>query len=227
MQKRFRDRTEAGEHLARELATYATNQADVIILGLPRGGIPVAAEVAKKLHAPLDVLVVRKLGLPGYRELAMGAIATGGVRILNRDVVESLKVPSEVIEAITAQERAELARRETSYRGNRPPPDLRDKTVIVVDDGIATGSSMIAAVAALRQSEARQIIVAAPVIAPSTVHEIRERADETAVVMTPDDFAGVGQYYEDFSQTTDDEVRAILAQVHHFPASPRSTPPTA
>ena len=218
MKTRFRDRAEAGELLAGQLLSYA-DQSDVLVLALPRGGVPVAAEVARRLHAPLDVFVVRKLGLPGYAELAMGAIASGGVRVLNRDVVDSFRIPDEIIEAVTAREQRELERRERSYRDDLPPPEVRGKTVILVDDGVATGSTMIAAVAALRQTEAKRIVVAAPVIAPSTYREIRDRADEVAVVITPEDFHGVGQWYADFSQTTDEEVHCILMQQSHHTAS--------
>jgi putative phosphoribosyl transferase len=187
MRTRFRDRTEAGKLLAEKLSSYA-NQPNVIILALPRGGVPVAAEVARKLDAPLDVFVVRKLGLPGYPELAMGAIATGGVGVLNRDVVDSLRISDEVIDAVTANEQRELERRERSYRDDLPLPEVSGKTVILVDDGIATGSTMIAAVAALRQAEARLIVVAAPIIAPTTYLQIRDVADGVAVVIVPGAF---------------------------------------
>jgi len=218
MKTRFRDRHEAGELLAEKLTAFA-NKPDVLVLGLPRGGVPVAAEVAKKLNAPLDVFVVRKLGLPGYPELAMGAIATGGVRVLNGDVVNSLRIPDNVIDAVTANEQRELERRERSYRDDLPPPDVRDKTVIIVDDGIATGSTMMAAVAALRQLDVARIVVAAPTIAPTTYLELRDAADEIAAVLVPADFHGVGESYGDFSQTTDEEVRRILAQHNHRTAT--------
>jgi putative phosphoribosyl transferase len=193
------------------LTAYA-NRPDVLVLALPRGGVPVAAQVARVLNAPLDVFVVRKLGFPGHPELAMGAIATGGIRVLNPEVVNSLQVPDDVIEAVTANERDELKRRERAYRNDLPAPDVRGKTVILVDDGIATGSTMLAAVAALRRSEAGRIVVAAPTIAATTFHQMRDAADEVAVVMLPEDFYGVGQSYEDFSQTTDEEVRELLDQ---------------
>lgn len=218
MRTRFRDRTEAGKLLAEKLSSYA-NQPNVLVLALPRGGVPVAAEVARKLDAPLDVFVVRKLGLPGYPELAMGAIATGGVRVLNRDVVDSLRISHEVIDAVTANEQRELERRERSYRDDLPPPDVHGKTVIIVDDGIATGSTMMAAVAALRQLDVARIVVAAPTIAPTTYVELRDAADEIAAVLVPADFHGVGQSYGDFSQTTDEEVRQILAQHNHRAAT--------
>ena len=163
----FRDRVEAGQLLAEKLGSYA-NQPDVLVLGLPRGGVPVAAEVARKLHAPLDVFVVRKLGLPGHEELAMGAIATGGIRVINAEVVGPLRIPDDVIDAVTADEQRELVRRERAYRDGLPAPGVQGKTVIVVDDGIATGSTMLAAVAALRKLQAGRIVVGAPTVAPST-----------------------------------------------------------
>lgn len=207
----FRDRVEAGQLLAQKLESYA-NQPNVLVLGLPRGGVPVAAEVARKLHAPLDVFVVRKLGLPGHEELAMGAIATGGVRVLNREVVDSLGISDEVIAEVGAREQRELERREGAYRGGRPTPDVEGKTVLVVDDGIATGSTMLAAIAALRISKAGRIVAAAPVIAADTFLTIEKEVDEIVAVLVPYDFRGVGQWYEDFSQTTDEEVRQILAE---------------
>jgi putative phosphoribosyl transferase len=207
----FHDRTDAGRQLADELLHYG-GRGDVIVLALPRGGVPVAAEVASRLALPLDVFVVRKLGVPGHEELAMGAIASGDVRVLNRDVISSLSMPDDIIEAVTAVEREELERRERSYRGSRPPLDVRARTVILIDDGLATGASMRAAVAALRQKGAGRIVVAVPVGAPSTCQELAEEADESVCLITPDSFIGVGQYYEDFSQTSDEEVRHLLAQ---------------
>jgi predicted phosphoribosyltransferase len=214
MKTQFFDRTEAGQFLAENLSSYA-NRDDVLVLALPRGGVPVAAEVARKLHAPLDVFVVRKLGLPGHPELAMGAIASGGVRVFNGDVVNSLQIPDEVIDAVSAQELTELQRREKVYRDDLPPPEVEGKTVILIDDGIATGSTMLAAVSALRQLNVSRIVVAVPVIAASTYYEIRRAADDVAAVMVPENFYAVGQWYEDFSQTSDDEVRDLLAQVAH------------
>jgi putative phosphoribosyl transferase len=214
MNRRFRDRHEAGERLAEELTSYA-DEPNVIVLALPRGGVPVAAQVAKKLNVPLDVFVVRKLGLPGHPELAMGAIATGGVRVLNGGVINSLRVPDDVINAVTAEEFQELQRRERSYRDDLPPPEVEGKTVIIVDDGIATGSTMFAAIAALRQLNARRIIVAAPTIARSTYYYLRKHADEVVTVMMPEEFYGVGQCYEDFSQTTDEEVHKLLGLTNH------------
>jgi putative phosphoribosyl transferase len=211
MKTQFFNRTEAGQFLAENLSSYA-NRDDVLVLALPRGGVPVGAEVAKKLNAPLDVFVVRKLGLPGHPELAMGAIASGGVRVFNGEVMNSFRIPDEVVNAVSAEELIELQRRERAYRDNRPAPEVEGKTVILVDDGIATGSTMLAAVAALRQLNAARIVVAAPVIAGSTYYEIRRAADDVAAVMVPENFYAVGQWYEDFSQTSDDEVRALLAE---------------
>jgi predicted phosphoribosyltransferase len=214
MKTQFRDRSEAGEFLAEQLTAYA-NKPNVIVLALPRGGVPVGAQVARKLDAPLDVFVVRKLGLPGHPELAMGAIATGGVRVLNGDVVDSLRISDEVIEAVTANEQRELARRERSYRDDLPPPEVEGKIVIIVDDGIATGSTMVAAVAALRQLGAGRIVVAAPTIARSTYDYLRNTADDVVAVIVPEEFYGVGQWYEDFSQTTDAEVHRLLGETNH------------
>ncbi len=182
------------------------------MLALPRGGVPLAAEVAKKLCAPLDVFVVRKLGLPGHPELAMGAIASGGVRVFNGEVVNALRIPDEVIDAVSAEELAELQRREKVYRAGLPPLDVEGKTIIVVDDGIATGSTMLAAVSALRQLNAARIIIAAPVVAASTYREMQRAADEVTAVIIPERFHAVGQWYKDFSQTSDEEVRDLLAQ---------------
>ena len=211
MKTQFFDRTEAGQFLAENLNSYA-NREDVLVLALPRGGVPVAAEVAKRLNAPLDVFVVRKLGLPEHPELAMGAIASGGVRVFNGDVVNALRIPDEVIDAVSAEELIELQRREKLYRAGLPSLDVEGKTVIVVDDGVATGSTMLAAVSALRQLNAARIIIAAPVIAASTYREMQRLADEVTAVLVPEHFYAVGQWYEDFSQTTDDEVRDLLAQ---------------
>jgi putative phosphoribosyl transferase len=205
----FQDRRDAGRALAAKLRAYA-NRPDVLVLALPRGGVPVAFEVAHALKAPLDLFLVRKLGVPGYEELAMGAIATGGIRVLNRDVAEGLRIPPAVIDAVAAREQEELERRESAYRGNRPPPDVRGKTVILVDDGLATGSTMRAAVAALRQQEPAEIVVAVPVGAPSTCDEFRDEADQVVCAVTPEPFLAVGYWYEDFSQTTDEEVRELL-----------------
>jgi predicted phosphoribosyltransferase len=205
----YRDRTEAGKKLAKHLKEYANRQ-DVLVLALPRGGVPVAFEVANALHTPLDIFLVRKLGVPGHEELAMGAIATGGVRVLNEDVVGYLDIPGEIIDAVAADEARELERRERLYRGDRPLPDVRGKTVILIDDGLATGSTMRAAAAALRKQQPARIVVAVPVSAPETCDEFRMEVDEIICAAVPEPFQGVGLWYEDFSQTTDQEVRDLL-----------------
>ena len=187
----------------------------VIVLALPRGGVPVGARVAKKLNVPLDVFVVRKLGFPGHPELAMGAIASGGVRVFNGDVVNAFRIPDEVINAVTAAEYQELQRRERSYRDDLPPPEVEGKTVIVVDDGIATGSTMMAAISALRQLNAGRVVVAAPTIARTTYDHLRADCDEVVAVIVPAEFYGVGQWYQDFSQTTDEEVQQLLGKFNH------------
>jgi putative phosphoribosyl transferase len=207
----FSDRVEAGQLLAEKLLDYADRD-DVIVLGLPRGGMPVAFEVAQRLRVPLDVFIVRKLGVPGFEELALGAIASGGVRVLNEDVARALPSADEVIESVTARETAELERREHSYRDGRSAPDLRGRTVILVDDGLATGATMRAAVEALRRRDVAKIVVAAPVGAPETCRELQDEVDEIVCAMTPEYFQAVGQYYENFSQTTDEEVRELLAR---------------
>jgi putative phosphoribosyl transferase len=209
----LRDRADAGRRLLPGLVAYK-GRPDVLVLGLPRGGIPVAYEVAHGLGAPLDVFVVRKLGVPGQEELAMGAIATGGVRVLNRDVVDALQIPAHVVDRVAAEEERELRRREESYRGQRPEPDVRGRTVILVDDGLATGSTMRAAVAALRQQGPARIVIAVPVAAPSTCEDLRQEVDEVVCFATPEPFMAVGRFYDDFSQTTDDEVRRLLAAGH-------------
>jgi erythromycin esterase-like protein/predicted phosphoribosyltransferase len=207
----FRDRREAGRLLAEKLAAYA-NRPDVLVLALPRGGVPVAYEVARALGAPLDVFVVRKLGVPGYEELAMGAVATGGVRVLNEQLVERLGIPEQMIDAVAARERQELARRERLYRGGRPPPDVRGRTVILVDDGLATGATMHAAIQALRQQHPARIVVAVPTASPETCEEMKAKADDVICAITPEPFNAVGRWYRDFSQTTDEEVGALLAR---------------
>jgi predicted phosphoribosyltransferase len=207
----FLDRTEAGRELATKLAAYA-DRPDVLVLALPRGGVPVAFEVARALHVPLDVFLVRKLGLPGREELAMGAIASGDIIAINNDVVRELGVPDEVIRRVAAEERRELHRRQFAYRGDRPPIDVRDRVVILVDDGLATGSSMRAAIAALRRQRPARIVAAVPVGAAETCAELCEEADETICARTPERFLGVGRWYGDFSQVTDDEVRALLSE---------------
>jgi predicted phosphoribosyltransferase len=210
MERTFRDRADAGRQLAEPLSMYA-DRADVIVLALPRGGVPVAYEVAKRLRVPLDVFVVRKLGVPGYEELALGAIASGGVRVLNQDVVRILPNAEQIVEAVTANELLEVERRERAYRDDRPPLNVKERTIILIDDGLATGATMHAAVNALREQKPAKIVVAIPVCAPETCREIQKLADEIIWLFAPEWFHGVGQFYDDFSQTSDDEVRRLLA----------------
>jgi len=221
--RQFRDRHEAGKRLAARLVRYR-NRPDVLVMAIPRGGVPVAYEVAKALAVPLDVIVVRKLGLPGQQELAMGAIASGGVRVLNEDVVRALRIPERTIDSVAALETAGLERRERSYRGERPAEDPTGRTVILVDDGLATGSSMQAAIAALRARGAASIVVAVPVGPPSTCLEISRLADELVCLKHPAFFAAVGEWYADFNPTTDDEVRQLLESSHSFRASTAAAP---
>jgi predicted phosphoribosyltransferase len=209
MNTRFRDRAEAGRLLARKLVEYA-GRPDVLVLALPRGGVPVAFEVARVLEAPLDVLVVRKLGVPGHRELAMGAVASGGAWVLNEDVLGALEIPEHVIRAVAAHELEELRRRERLYRGERPGPEIRGRTIILVDDGIATGSTMRAAVTALRGLEPARIVIAVPTAAPSTCAELANVADKCVCCVMPHPFFAVGVWYDNFEQTTDEEVRDLL-----------------
>jgi len=208
---RFRDRSEAGRLLGAKLTAYA-DRPDVVVLALPRGGVPVAYEVARALGAPLDIFLVRKLGIPGHEELAMGAVATGGVRVLNEQVVRALRIPDYVIDAVAAKEEQELARRERLYRGDRPPPDVHGRTVILVDDGLATGATMHAAIQALRQQQPAHIVVAVPTASPEACDELRTEIDDIVCAVTPEPFYAVGLWYEDFSQTTDEEVRDLLAR---------------
>jgi predicted phosphoribosyltransferase len=212
VEEKFANRAEAGRRLAEMLGAYR-GRAEAIVLGLPRGGVPVAYEVARRLGLPLDVFVVRKLGVPGYEELAMGAIATGNVSVLNADVMRALPDSAAILETVRARERIELERRETSYRQDRPAPDLRDRVVILVDDGLATGATMRAAAAALRKQGVAKIVVAVPVGAPESCREIELEVDEIICVAMPASFHGVGQFYEDFSQTTDEEVRLLLGNI--------------
>jgi putative phosphoribosyl transferase len=205
----FQDRAEAGAILARRLGAYA-NRPDVLVLGLPRGGVPVAFEVARALGAPLDVFIVRKLGVPGHEELAIGAIASGGTRVINQDVVGAIGLSPAMIDQVAAREGAELRRREQLYRHGRAPADARNKTVILVDDGLATGASMRAAAAALRTRRPARIVVAVPVAAPETCQQFQSQVDEVVCAVTPEPFRAVGLWYEDFSQTTDEEVRRLL-----------------
>ncbi len=214
----YADRREAGQTLAQQLLPITVGQ-DVVILALPRGGVPVAFEVAKALEAPLDLIVVRKLGVPWHPELAMGAVASGKVRVLNHEVIRHLGITPEVIEQVAAHETHEVLRREKSYRGNRPAPRVAGKCVIVVDDGVATGSTMHAALRALRKQHPGKLIVAVPVGPPSTFDDFAADTDAVVCPLTPDEFSAVGQWYADFDQVTDEEVRSLLQE------SWRSVPP--
>lgn len=213
-EQRFRDRTAAGRLLATQLAAYA-HRPDVLVLALPRGGVPVAFEVARALHAPLDVIIVRKLGISGEEELAMGAIASGGVCVLNDDVVQRLGIPEEVIHKVAVHEQHELERRERLYRGDRPAYDVHGRTVILVDDGIATAATMRTAVAAVRQLHPVRLIIAVPVAASATCEELAAQVDELVCLSRPEAFLAVGFWYEHFSQTTDEQVRDLLQQAVH------------
>jgi putative phosphoribosyl transferase len=214
--ERYRDRRHAGLELARYL-TDVKGQ-DVVVLALPRGGVPVAFEVARALDAQLDVFVVRKLGLPGHPEFAMGAIASGGVRVLNDEVVRLYRIPEQAVEAIARDERHELERRERAFRSQRPPLDVGGRTVVLIDDGLATGSTMKAAVEAVRSLRPARIIVAVPVGSPDTCREFAAIADDIICARAPDHFAAVGQWYDDFRQTTDEEVRELLQAATAEPA---------
>ena len=208
---RYRDRHEAGRILAAQLQAYA-NRADVLVLALPRGGLPVGFEVAQALKAPLDIFLVRKLGVPGHEELAMGALASGGVRVLNEDVVRMLRISESVIDAVAKEEQRELERREQLYRDGRPALDVQGRTVILVDDGLATGSTMRAAVLALRRQHPAAIVVAVPVAAATTCAEFASEVDDVICASTPEPFHAVGLWYADFTQTTDQQVRDLLAR---------------
>lgn len=209
MEKVYRDRVDAGRRLATLLSAYAHRQ-DVLVLGLPRGGMPVAYEVASALAVPLDVFLVRKLGVPGQEELAMGAIATGGIRVLNRGVVDTLHIPTHVIDSVAAKEQRELERREHVYRGDRSPPDIRERVIILVDDGMATGATMLVATRTLQQENPARLVIAVPVAASATCHELRPEVDDIICAYSPDPFYGVGWWYEDFSQTLDVKVHDLL-----------------
>ena len=217
----FRDRSDAGRKLAAALSQYA-RRADVQVLGLPRGGVPVAFEVAHELQAPLDVFIVRKLGVPSQPELAMGAVASGGVRVLNHDVVRQLEIPETVIERVAAAEQQEIERRERRFREGRPAPPLAGKIVILIDDGLATGSTMRAAVVAVRLQQPARTIVAVPVAAAITCELLRGEANEVVCLATPEPFFAVGQWYGNFDQTSDEEVHDLLARASHF-ASPKAS----
>ena len=207
---RFHDRADAGRQLAASLTEYA-NRSDVIVLGLPRGGVPVAYEVAVALTQPLDVFLVRKLGVPGHPELAMGAIAAGGIEILSEDLIQDLRIPHALVQQVAVRERLELERRDRVFRGDRPPPMIRDRTVILVDDGLATGSTMQAAIVALRQQKPAQIVVAVPVGAPDTCRRLSRMADRVVCLSMPEPFNAVGQWYDEFTQTSDEEVAHLIA----------------
>lgn len=209
---RFKDRVHAGQYLAERLNQYA-NASDAIVLGLPRGGVVVAREIAERLSLPLDIFLVRKLGVPGYEELAMGAIASGGVRVMNEEVMRQIRISESVLESVIRREELELKRRETAYRGNRPALDVKGLTVILVDDGLATGATMRAAVKALRRQEPRKVVIAVPTASPDVCEEFRAEVDEILCGMTPAPFHAVGAWYEDFSQTTDEEVQQLLKPV--------------
>jgi putative phosphoribosyl transferase len=211
MEMVYRDRRDAGKRLAELLRAYA-QRPDVLVLALPRGGVPVAYEVARALNAPLDVFIVRKLGVPGHEEAAMGAIASGGIRVLNNDVIRALHIPQQVVEKVTAREQRELERREQLYRDDRPAPDVKGRTVILIDDGLATGATMRAALQALRHQRPARLIVAVPVAAPSACRELLDEADDVICARTPEPFFGVGWWYQHFEQASDQEVHNLLAQ---------------
>jgi putative phosphoribosyl transferase len=208
---KFHNRTEAGQLLAKQLTAFADGE-DVLVLGLPRGGVPVAYEVAKALNVPLDICLVRKLGVPGHEELAMGAIASGGIRVLNDEVVVSLGIQPETIEAVTEQELQELQRRDRNYRGDQPPPNITNRTIILIDDGIATGSTMLAAITTLQKQQPKQIIVAIPVAEPEVCEQFQTLVDAVVCLMMPKPMYAIGLWYQDFSQTSDAQVRELLAR---------------
>lgn len=219
----YRDRSEAGRHLATLLSMYE-QRSDVLVLALPRGGVPVAYEIARTLHAPLDTFLVRKLGVPGQEELAMGAIASGGIRVINDDVVAHLHIPQHVIDRVTQEETQELERREKLYRDDLPPLTFANRTIILVDDGLATGASMRAAVLALKRQQPAHLAVAVPVAASITCLQLQEEVNHLICAQTPDPFYGVGYWYQDFTQTSDQEVRDLLARIRVQQASSRQYP---
>ena len=212
MTKQFRNRIQAGRFLAQQLKPTYANRSDVLVLGLPRGGVPVAYEIAKVLDAPLDICIVRKLGVPGHKELAMGAIATGEVMILNEGLVGSLGISQRDIKQVIAREQQELERRDRVYRSSRPAPDLRARTIIVVDDGIATGSTLKAALSTIKQQQPKRIVVAVPVAPPDVCNELNQEVDEVVCLLTPQWLGSISLWYDDFSPTTDEQVRNLLAQ---------------
>jgi putative phosphoribosyl transferase len=215
----FQNRFHAGQVLAEEVDHYR-DRSYVLVIALPRGGVPVAFEVARALRAPLDVFVVRKVGLPGQEELAIGAIASGGITVINHETIDELHIPEQEVRRLAAQELIELKRRESEYRGNRPAPTVNDRVVILVDDGLATGSTMRAAVAALRQRRAKRLVVAVPVAAATTCNEFRDEVDEMICAKTPSPFFAVGMWYDDFEQITDDEVKRLLAEASQWTKQP-------
>ncbi len=212
MKTTFRNRTEAGRLLAERLKPNYANRSDVLVLGLPRGGVPVAFEVAKVLHAPLDICIVRKLGVPGHKELAMGAIATGGIMLLNEALVRSLKISQKAIKQVALEEQQELERRERIYRGDRPIPDLSHRTILLVDDGIATGSTIKAAISTIKQQQPEHIVVAIPVAPPDVCKELTKEVDEVVCLLTPEWLSAISLWYDEFLPTTDAEVRHLLAR---------------
>jgi putative phosphoribosyl transferase len=207
----FRDRADAGRQLASRLKKYA-HDPNVLVLGLPRGGVPVAFEVAESLNAPLDICLVRKLGVPGHKELAMGAIASGGVRVLNYDIVNWLGISGKTIDEVAIRELHELQRRDRAYRGDRDQPEIQNRTIILVDDGVATGATMRAAIHVLREQQPHKIVVAIPVIAPDVYTSLKSDVEEVVCVITPDPLYSIGLWYKNFAQTTDAEVQALLSQ---------------
>ena len=219
MKTTFRNRTEAGRLLAKRLKPTYANRSDVLVLGLTRGGVPVAYEVAQVLHAPLDICIVRKLGVPGHEELAMGAIATGGIMVLNEELVRSLRISQKALAQVATREQQELERRNRIYRGDRREPDLSHGTIILVDDGIATGSTMKAAISTIKQQRPERIIVAVPVAPPDVCQELKEEVDEVVCLLTPEWLYALGLWYDDFSPTTDAEVRHLLARTKEKPNS--------
>lgn len=214
MKTHFKNRHDAGRVLGRKLGHYA-RPAEVVVLALPRGGVPVGFEIARSIQAPFDIFIVRKLGAPIYEELALGAVASGGVRVLNKEVIRKMGITSGMIEAVAAEQQQELQRREKEYRSDRKAADIQGRTVILVDDGLATGASMRAAVLALKQKHPKRIVVAVPLGAPETCRQFETEVDEVICGIEPDDFGAVGSWYEDFTQTTDEEVRYLLAHAAH------------
>jgi putative phosphoribosyl transferase len=215
MKTRFRDRAEAGQLLAEQLKPTYGNRSDVLVLGLPRGGLPVAFEVAQALNAPLDVCLVRKLGVPGHKELAMGAIADHDVMVLNSETVQLLGISQRAIERVAASERVELERRDRAYRGDRPAPSLKNRTIILIDDGVATGSTLKAALSVIKQQQPKGLVIAVPVASPKICRELETKVDELVCLLTPESLQAISLWYENFSQTTDEEVRRFLERAGH------------